>query len=263
MKDCMFNHMNIRCFLPVEMLAWGRAVRMFLLITVSFLFSCSQPQNWEFRSRTGMNTCEFPDGSKVTLREGATLDYADDFGESNREVTIDGEGYFEIRHDPRHRFIAHCNGVTVTVLGTAFNIRLSPTGEVEVTVTEGKVNLSDSQRNFGDLLPNRQALIDPARHLVRYPERVDLDKTLAWIYKGIPGGREGMAVTLSTLEARYGTTIVVENKALYGCTTTSFSGEPDDSMALKDILGAMAKTLNATVEPYGDNGYIIRGGTCN
>jgi len=258
----MFNHINARCFRLVE-ITWTKTIQILLIFAASSIFSCaSKPSGQEFRSEEGPLPLELPDGTRVTLREGARLIFADNFGSGRRrEVLIEGEGYFEIEHDPRRRFIAYCRGVAVTVLGTAFNIRLSPTGEVEVTVTEGHVNVSDSKQDFGKLLTQRQVVIDPQRHVARYPLKVNIDSTLAWIHQGLTPGNYGVASVISTLETRYNTHIILENKTLYDCSRT-FNFTLDDSIALQDILNAWAQSLNATVVKHSDY-YIIHGGQCD
>jgi len=256
MKDYMFNHINTRCVLSM---AWSKITRLVLTLVVFVTFSCSQPKKHEFQSKNESTPLELPDGSMVTLREGARLTYSDDFGDSNREVMIDGEGYFEVKHDPHHRFIAHCNEVAVAVLGTAFNIQRSPeTGEVAVTVIEGKANVSDAKRNFGDLLSHRQVIIDPAHHKARFTERLDLNKTLAWYYEGLATGNRGMGTAISALELRYGARIILENQELDDCLLNL---EPDFDRSLDDILQVFVMTVNARLIKKG-SAYIIRGGHC-
>jgi ferric-dicitrate binding protein FerR (iron transport regulator) len=230
-----------------------------LVFVVMLVLSCSEPRKVEYRSGDTPLSVDLPDGSTVTLREGASLTIVDNFGSGSREVVIEGEGYFEIKHDPRRRFIAHCNGVAVTVLGTAFNIRLSPkTGEVEVTVTQGKVNVSDATHDFGDVVSHRQVVIDPARHQAQYIEKFDLMASLGWYYEGLATGYRGMGDALSALELRYDTHITLENEALRHCVLKL---QPDFNTSLDEILKVSVISVNARLIKKG-NTYIIRGGSC-
>src|SRR5687767_13042441 len=47
---------------------------------------------------------KLPDGSMVWLNAATTLRYADDFGQ-HRDLHLDGEAYFDVKHDPEHPFI--------------------------------------------------------------------------------------------------------------------------------------------------------------
>lgn len=99
-----------------------------------------------------------PDSSKVILNQGASLSYGN-FG-NNREVTLTGEAFFDIRHDPEHPFIVYTGSVKTTVLGTAFNISATKGKPITITVTRGKVRVEDKNRPVALLIPNQQVTID-------------------------------------------------------------------------------------------------------
>lgn len=86
------------------------------------------------------------DGSTVYLNGASTIRYPSHFSNTIRKVTlVEGEAYFDIRHDAKKPFIVHANGVDVRVLGTAFNIRAYDTfDDIKVTVTRGKVAVKAS-----------------------------------------------------------------------------------------------------------------------
>lgn len=67
-----------------------------------------------------------PDGSTVLLNEGSELSYSTSFGKQAREVTLTGEGYFDVQHNLSKPFKVLTGNVTTTVLGTAFNIKAYP-----------------------------------------------------------------------------------------------------------------------------------------
>jgi transmembrane sensor len=82
-----------------------------------------------------------------TLSDGSRLDLAPDsrvgvrFTKDLREVHLDrGEAFFTVAHDPARPFIVHVNGLAVTAVGTAFDVRTGPSSTV-VTVSEGRVSV--------------------------------------------------------------------------------------------------------------------------
>ncbi|MBT1712606.1 FecR domain-containing protein, partial [Fulvivirgaceae bacterium PWU5] len=84
------------------------------------------------------------DHSAGTLNNQRRLFYSSNFPQGYaREVVLEGEAYFDIAHDAAHPFVIHTQGVTVQVLGTAFNVEAF-TGQpaVVVTVTRGRVRVS-------------------------------------------------------------------------------------------------------------------------
>ncbi|HWV67547.1 FecR family protein, partial [Chitinophaga sp.] len=98
-----------------------------------------------------------PDGSTVILNNNSTLEYPEKFTGGTRTVKLNGEGYFEILHNPASPFIVQSGKLRTTVLGTAFNIKsLNGNNEIIVTVTTGKVSVADEHKVLGILAPNEQ-----------------------------------------------------------------------------------------------------------
>ncbi|RAJ25428.1 FecR family protein [Pedobacter cryoconitis] len=83
-----------------------------------------------------------PDGTKVWLNPNAILSYPSKFGKL-REVTMEGEAFFEVTKDHQHPFQITSGKVLTKVWGTSFRIRSVP-GEnrTKVTVLTGKVSVS-------------------------------------------------------------------------------------------------------------------------
>jgi ferric-dicitrate binding protein FerR (iron transport regulator) len=85
---------------------------------------------------------ELPDGSKLWLNAGSKVVYADNFLAGKRELTLQGEAYFDVRHDPKHPFIIHTGQADVRVLGTTLNVRAYPEDSaIETTLINGKVEI--------------------------------------------------------------------------------------------------------------------------
>jgi ferric-dicitrate binding protein FerR (iron transport regulator) len=85
---------------------------------------------------------ELPDGSKLWLNAGSKVQYAAAFAGGKRELTLSGEAYFEVKHDPAHPFIIHTGRLDVRVLGTTFNIKAYPGDSLtETTLIRGKVEV--------------------------------------------------------------------------------------------------------------------------
>ena len=85
---------------------------------------------------------ELPDGSKLWLNAGSKVVYADNFLAGKRELTLQGEAFFDVHHDPKHPFIIHTGQVDVRVLGTTLNVRAYPEDSaIETTLINGKVEI--------------------------------------------------------------------------------------------------------------------------
>jgi ferric-dicitrate binding protein FerR (iron transport regulator) len=104
----------------------------------------------EVSTKSGSRTkIQLPDGSSVWLNGSSKLVYDNKhFGETIREVTLTGEGYFDVVKNKEKPFIIHANKVNIKVVGTAFNVKAYPgekntetslvRGSIEVTVKDRK-----------------------------------------------------------------------------------------------------------------------------
>ena len=83
-----------------------------------------------------------PDGSRVILSAQTSLNV--DFNGPKRNLDLSsGEAYFKVQHDRRHPFVVQAGDISVTAVGTAFDVRREP-NRVTVTVEEGTVEIAGS-----------------------------------------------------------------------------------------------------------------------
>ncbi len=89
-----------------------------------------------------LNTVALPDGTFVSLNSNTKISYPKKFSGKNREVTIEGEAFFEVKPDKNKPFIIHAGKAQIRVLGTSFSGSAYPaTKQVEVIVQTGKVQV--------------------------------------------------------------------------------------------------------------------------
>lgn len=100
-----------------------------------------------------------PDSSVVTLGPGSRLKYAENFAVNTREITLEGEAFFEVTKDPAKPFIIHTGIVQTRVVGTSFKIDALKGSRVTVSVSTGKVRVSSVQQGTEQML----ALLTPGQ----------------------------------------------------------------------------------------------------
>ncbi len=103
------------------------------------------------------------DGSQVTLNADSKLKYPDHFNDNSREVFLEGEGYFVIKHMDHHPFIVHTGKLLTTVLGTTFNVSAYAENKtIAVSLVEGKVQVTrdanGTNENIVVLKPQEQLM---------------------------------------------------------------------------------------------------------
>ena len=121
------------------------------------------------------------DGSQVWINVGSSLTYPTAFTGKERKVRITGEAYFEVAKNARMPFLVQHNDVSVSVLGTHFNVN---TYEDEVagkiTLLEGSVRVNKSSHSQL-LKPGQQASLSyKGFKEINVINNVDLDEVMAW-----------------------------------------------------------------------------------
>jgi len=83
-----------------------------------------------------------PDGSQVSLNTDTKIKYPKIFTGNTREVSIEGEAFFQVKPNKEKPFIIHAGNAQIKVLGTSFNVNAYPAKKsVEVIVETGKVQI--------------------------------------------------------------------------------------------------------------------------
>nr|WP_298097250.1 FecR domain-containing protein [uncultured Shinella sp.] len=116
----------------------------------------------------GARTVTLPDGSKVILNARSAIDIA--FTTERRRIfLLDGQAYFEVAPDAARPFEVEIGHVSVTALGTAFDIARDLPGKgTEVAVTEHAVRVKAISSRSGvygqtiDVSEGESVVIDQA-----------------------------------------------------------------------------------------------------
>lgn len=118
------------------------------------------------------------DGTKVWINSESSLHYPEVFG-GTREITLNGEAYFEVAKDNSRPFIVHVGDNSIEVLGTHFNISAYEKDRIFTTLAEGKVKVAHGDQ-FVVLRPNEQAIIEPGVPTIEVKE-VKVALYISWI----------------------------------------------------------------------------------
>ena len=147
------------------------------------------------------------DGTTVWLNAASRLRYPASFGSGERIVELNGEAYFEVRHDARQPFKVKVGEMILEDLGTSFNVNsYRDEGAVKTTLVEGLVKVM-SGGSFKMLKPGQEALVSDGNIAI-----VDADTEAAtgWRRNEFVFHRTPMATVLKSLERWYG--IEIHNK---------------------------------------------------
>lgn len=179
-----------------------------------------------------------PDGSRMTLAGGSSARVPRSFGAGSREITLQGEGHFDVVHDTTQPFRVRAGNVLAEDVGTRFVVRAWPeVGGVEVAVEEGIVALAQ-----GHAAPTLLHAGDRGR--VTSAGRVEVSQDgaerAAWIRGEFVFDGTALSEALPALARWYGVTLTATPDMLERRVTGQFAALPLDPM-----LESLALALNA------------------
>lgn len=105
-----------------------------------------------------------PDGTKIKVNGNSSVTFPSAFEKSRREVSFNGEAYFEVSKDPKSPFTVMTPTMTVTVKGTAFNLMCRTGAKYsELSLDTGLVTVTQNKTgNSVDVSPGTKLIVDNA-----------------------------------------------------------------------------------------------------
>lgn len=128
---------------PLRLTAMAGGVAAALFLAVWNVLPARSTQSYR-TGADGLSRVFLADGSVVTMNANTELRVH--FTAARRNITLlSGEAHFSVTHDTHRPFEVHAGNRIVVAVGTAFDVRLEPGRDVEVTVTEGRVALLEDR----------------------------------------------------------------------------------------------------------------------
>lgn len=218
----------------------------------------------------GMKTrIRLADGSVVWLNAGSSLKYPVKFDKQVREVSLSGEGYFDVQQHAGKPFIIHTEKMDIRVLGTAFNVRsYKGEGFAETALISGAVEISVNQvGKIGRIIlkPNQKLVVSDIKDIKTKNDNTTIikqsgniiveRKTLsaiasldsgqvaetAWVRNRFIFENETLEFISRRLERWYGVTIIIQDPRL---STLRFTGRADN-LSLERLL-----TILQEIQPF-------------
>ena len=200
------------------------AVLLVAILVSRYLFSESKPEN-----SIVMQTIHVPagqraeitlvDGTKVWLNAKTTFTFPNYFSENSRNVTLDGEAYFDVTSNKKQPFIVKTESYNIKVWGTEFNVMAySGKGIFETSLLEGSVEVLKSGSSKGILIRPDERIFQENNQLVSAPI-VHMNHFL-WKEGIISFNDESFPELVNKLELYYDLKIEVKNVKImnYRCT---------------------------------------------
>ncbi len=194
-----------------------------------------------------------PDGSTVTLNSYSSLEYPKKFDKYQRDIKLEGEGFFEVNGNPAWPFVISTAEVEIKVLGTSFNVNAyNSNKEIEVIVKTGQVAVT----RHGEipktviLKSGNKAVYNKIEEDLSLSTRIDRNY-LAWKTKSFIFEDQTLSDVTSALNKVYGSKIIIPSDSLQEARITSTFND----QSLEAILNVLSATLDLKV--IENNGRIL------
>lgn len=186
------------------------------------------------------------DGSIVTLNKNTVVSYPASFKAKTRTVKLKGEAFFKVTPDKTKPFIVDAGNVTVTVVGTAFNIK-NYDSTTQVIVESGIVRVSRSSQSI-ELHKGEQVYIN--NNTAAFEKSTVKDSLYNYYRsKQIICNNTPLPDVIATINQAYNAHIVLGDDSLQKLRlSTTFKEE-----SFETVINIIQQTFNLRVTQQGDS----------
>lgn len=235
LRRFVYFYMRAAAILLIPLLIFGGIV--YSTITPKFHTSANPDTPVTIFAPAGSRVSfSLPDGTTGKLNSNSSLTYSVPFTKE-RNVKLEGEAWFEVKHDEKHPFNIKAGNSTIYDLGTKFNLSAYPIEDyVEVVLLEGKIEFDIN--NSGEkeiILPSERLILEKGKTTKSV---VDPSKYNSWINGQLAFREDSMAEVVRRIERWYNVKITLADDEI---RKYSFRATFEDD-SLEDVLKLLSMT---------------------
>lgn len=226
-------------------LGWGGGAVAAALVATLLMPRLAEPDPAIYVTGAKTRSIALDDGSRIELAPRSRLEVA---GRHQDRLALAGGAWFDIRHDPGREMAITAGGLTISDIGTRFDVQTAAAG-VRVAVADGRVKVSGARLTRSIELARGGSLqVDGRTHVARVRAVPD-EQVGAWrsgrlSYDGAP-----LALVAADLSRYAGVKVVVADAV----AARQFSGTliiGDGQAALRDLSRLMGLRLDRRNDGY-------------
>ncbi|MDZ7608161.1 MAG: FecR domain-containing protein [Cyclobacteriaceae bacterium] len=198
----------------------------------------------------------FDDGSYVQMNAASSITYPNYFDAGKREISMEGEAYFNIARDEHRPFKIHVHDFDIEVLGTSFNVQSFPDDEdFAVTVESGTVRVQLNSKNHESvILEKGQKLVVNIKESLTEIVEVDPQLELSWRMGILRFDGTPLPKVARMLERWYGIEVELQDQSKLSKLTLTGLHKNEN---LKSVVQAITFATGTRYE-IKDNSLIIK-----
>lgn len=200
---------------------WMSAAAVLVIMSAALFFYTTSPVTVSTQMAEIKNIT-LSDGSMVTLNENSKVSYPRYFI-SKRNIELEGEAFFEVKHEAERPFVVQTKQLVVNVLGTSFLVN-SAKNKPFVNVKSGKVAVKNKLTEDHLVLIAGQGAGLLSGTLQK--KQLNNENYLAWKTKELAFTDNPLKEVFTTLENYYHVKITTDHTDPLNCkVTTRFKNE--------------------------------------
>lgn len=215
---------------------WLIAATLLLLISTGLLWWLASPSvcATDYAER---ETIVLRDGTRVILHPNSILTVRQ-WDDGARSVSLDGQAFFEVARQPDRPFTVAAGEMTVTVLGTRFNLE-NRTGRQIVALEEGSVRLGTGADEDQTLAPGEVATFTTAARGLVKSRPASLETYVSWRDGYWKLESESLENIARRLTETFGVEVVFSDPALAGRKLSGTLAADELDVLLSQIGGLL------------------------
>ncbi len=188
-------------------------------------------------AQSNIRNISLPDGTRITLNRYSSITYPKKFKE-RREVSLNGEAYFEVEHDSRHPFVVNTSTIKVEDLGTRFNISAyRESSTIRTELIEGSVNVIDNIHRKSLLLkPGETALYNKKSQQLSQQRVKHISEDIAWRNGSFVFEYSSISEVAERLSNSFNVTIKITDHSLANYHINAKFCHKEDLKTILDVL---------------------------
>lgn len=189
------------------------------------------------------------DGTKVWLNSHSKFTYPAQFSSKSRNVTLKGEGFFEVTRNEKSPFTVYSELLKVRVLGTKFNVKAYEEEPFFITLAEGKVEVvtNDDEHKI-TMKPNEQVSYSRKNGMM-LEKMVNTDTVRSWTLGEAAYINKRLDEITSDLERKFDVQIQILDQEL---ASEIFTCRFKETATIDQVLTLLKETRKVDYKIQGD-----------
>lgn len=221
-----------------------------IILTGQIIINKTKSQNkTEYTTQNKTLKKILSDSTEVLLGTNSSISIPEKFTKKSREINLTGKAFFNVAKDKKRPFIITCKNITITVLGTSFEIETDTLKDiVNVYVSTGTVLVNAKESNLNEKVHKGYQITVSQKGIILNKSSIDNNNYLYWKTGIIEFDNTPMNDVAKTLTGIYNKKIIFEdNFTKAECITAKINYEP-----FSEVKRLLEIILNTKIEEKKD-----------